>query len=193
MKRLFVIPLVGVMLAILAVPVLAEGNTDKIESSTGVSHINVLGTVESDNTVADVYSVDITWGNMHAVYVPRRTQVWDPTRHNYVDGDETTKWEWMSTTDKNLQPNQVKITNHSNVSIMCNLEFNHWIDFDSVSGSFSDNGKGGIGTAANYIDRTDEDSISQLTRSFYLTLSGSIPNGTDGSKIGEISITIDKQ
>ena len=58
MKRLFVIPLVGVMLAILAVPVLAEENSGTLTITTEPKAIDVLGKRDSNAIgAATIYSV----------------------------------------------------------------------------------------------------------------------------------------
>lgn len=185
MKRLFVIPLVGVMLAILAVPTLAEENAKKIQEDGGVADIAVKATYESSNTAAEVYSVDISWGNMHAIYAPNRTQVWNPSTRQYEStGEGVNPWSWKSSTINELKANQVKIVNRSNTVIACNLEFKPSEDFkDTLLGSFNDNGTCTLPSASS--DAT----LDGLSRSFFLTLSGTITNSTDGN-VGIIAVSI---
>ena len=185
MKRLFVIPLVGVMLAILAVPALAEENAKTIQEDGGVADIAVKATYESSNTAAEVYSVDISWGNMHAIYAPNRTQVWNPSKRLYEStGEGVNPWSWKSSTINELKANQVKIVNRSNTVIACNLEFKPSEDFkDTLLGSFNDNGTCTLPSASS--DAT----LDGLSRSFFLTLSGTITNSTDGN-VGIIAVSI---
>ena len=185
MKRLFVIPLVGVMLAILAVPALAEENAKTIQEDGGVADIAVKATYESSNTAAEVYSVDISWGNMHAIYAPNRTQVWNPSTRQYEStGESVNPWSWKSSTINELKANQVKIVNRSNTVIACNLEFKPSEDFkDTLLGSFNDNGTCTLPSASS--DAT----LDGLSRSFFLTLSGTITNSTDGN-VGIIAVSI---
>lgn len=185
MKRLFVIPLVGVMLAILAVPALAEENAKTIQEDGGVADIAVKATYESSNTAAEVYSVDISWGNMHAIYAPNRTQVWNPSTRQYEStGEGVNSWSWKSSTINELKANQVKIVNRSNTVIACNLEFKPSEDFkDTLLGSFNDNGTCTLPSASS--DAT----LDGLSRSFFLTLSGTITNSTDGN-VGIIAVSI---
>ena len=185
MKRLFVIPLVGVMLAILAVPALAEENAKTIQEDGGVADIAVKATYESSNTAAEVYSVDISWGNMHAIYAPNRTQVWNPSTRQYEStGEGVNPWGWKSSTINELKANQVKIVNRSNTVIACNLEFKPSEDFkDTLLGSFNDNGTCTLPSASS--DAT----LDGLSRSFFLTLSGTITNSTDGN-VGIIAVSI---
>ena len=185
MKRLFVIPLVGVMLAILAVPVLAEENMKTIQEDGGVADIAVKATYESSNTAAEVYSVDISWGNMHAIYAPNRRQVWNPSTRQYESvGESVNPWSWESSTINELKANQVKIVNRSNTVIACNLEFKPSEDFkNTLVGSFDDNGMCTLPSASS--DAT----LDGLSRSFFLTLSGTITNSTDGN-VGIIAVSI---
>ena len=185
MRRLFVIPLVGVMLAILAVPVLAEENMKTIQEDGGVADIAVKATYESSNTAAEVYSVDISWGNMHAIYAPNRRQVWNPSTRQYESvGESVNPWSWESSTINELKANQVKIVNRSNTVIACNLEFKPSEDFkNTLVGSFDDNGMCTLPSASG--DAT----LDGLSRSFFLTLSGTITNSTDGN-VGIIAVSI---
>ena len=65
MKRLFVIPLVGVMLAALAMPVLAEGRDTLLKTATPSQSIAVQGIYEKEEgSISEtVYSVDIRLTN----------------------------------------------------------------------------------------------------------------------------------
>ena len=97
MKRLFVILLVGVMLAILAVPALAEeGDSNKEtlrEQSTG-KNFSVYGTrVAKKPSSSTVYSVDIEWGSMKFNYFTGATEVWDPETHSFSDSGNTSSWK----------------------------------------------------------------------------------------------------
>lgn len=66
MRRLFVIQLVGVMLAILAVG------------------------------MATVFNVDIKWGSVRAIYSPNRTFIWNPdnlSETEITSGSHPWRWE----------------------------------------------------------------------------------------------------
>ena len=134
MKRLFVIPLVGVMLAILAVPALAEeGDSNKEtlrEQSTG-KNFSVYGTrVAKKPSSSTVYSVDIEWGSMKFNYFTGATEVWDPETHSFSDSGNTSSWKPAERGEGvELESNIVKITNHSNTPIECNLRFepSYWL------------------------------------------------------------------
>ena len=83
MKRLFVIPLVGVMLAALAMPVLAEGRDTLLKTATPSQSIAVQGIYEKEEgSISEtVYSVDIEWGSMEFVYSDSNVPKWDPRTH----------------------------------------------------------------------------------------------------------------
>ena len=192
MKMLFVIPLVGVMLAILAVPVLAEenGNMTKIDQDSGITNIDVYGSYEPDTSTIDVYSVDITWGNMHAVYAPNARQIWDPENHNYKPLGAENHWSWKTSSTAEIKPNEVKIVNHSNNVVKCTLEFQSLVG--TLQGEFTDNGNGVLYSAAAKEDDFSEATMATLTKQFFLTLSGSINTSSD-EPIGTISVSISKQ
>lgn len=134
MRRLFVIPLVGVMLAALAVPVLAEeGDSYKetlTDQATGKG-ISVYGTrVAKSTSSSTVYSVDIEWGSMKFDYSTNTTKTWDPETHSFSDNGNTSSWKpAVRGDDVELESNIIKITNHSNASIKCNLRFepSYWL------------------------------------------------------------------
>ena len=185
MRRLFVIPLVGIMLAALAVPALAEENTKTIQEDGGVADIAVKATYTSSSEAAEVYSVDISWGDMRAIYAPNRRQVWNPSTRTYdsVDGSAN-PWSWKPSTVEGLKTNEVKIVNRSNAVIACELNFNPKEDFrDTLSGTFANDGKCTLPSAASDAD------LDGLSKSFLLTLSGTITESTDGD-VGTISVSI---
>ena len=69
MKKFVAIPLVAVMLAALAVPVLAEGNSATATESTQPTPITIQGKYDGEKGTATVFSVDIKWGSMRAIYM----------------------------------------------------------------------------------------------------------------------------
>lgn len=192
MKRLFVIPLVGVMLAILAVPVLAEGNGNmtKIDQDGGITNIDVYGSYEPDNATIDVYSVDITWGSMQAVYAPNARQIWDPESHTYKPLSEGNNWIWKGSSTTELKPNEVKIVNHSNKVVNCTVSFQTLVD--TLQGEFTNGGTATLSSGSFNEGNFSEAVMEKLTSSFFLTLSGSISSSRD-DPIGTISVSINQQ
>ena len=199
MKRLFVIPLVSVMLAILAVPALAEENAKTIQEDGGVADIAVKATYESSNTAAEVYSVDIKWGNMHAIYQAERTRTWDPETLEVTElTDSDSKWTWdTSTSSDELAANQIAITNHSNTGITCTVQF---IPEENLSGKITGvvtNEAGNqeesiwIKSATEAVGADLAEKLSSVTKSGYLKLSGTLNSDqSDFQKIGTILVTL---
>ena len=139
MKRLFVIPLVGVMLAALAVPVLAEGNTGTLTIPTESQNIEVQGRYDDTTGAITTFSVDIKWGNMNAIYAPNRTKEWDSDTLTFKDvsaSNATNPWTWDRTTSSNgVEPNEISITNKSSTNITCTLQFQKNSEFPKVDGT----------------------------------------------------------
>ena len=96
-KRVLAIPLAGVMLAALAVPALAEENSGILMYSTDTTAIPIQGKYDETKDALIVFSVDIKWGNMKAVYAPNRTEIWNPDTLEVSTvasgGDNAWTWE----------------------------------------------------------------------------------------------------
>ena len=204
MKKLFVIPLVGVMLTILAVPVLAEENSTTATETTEPTPITIQGKYDGASGTATVFSVDIKWGSMRAIYSPNRTSIWNPndlSETEIASGSNPWRWEEKKSSDS-LQTNEIAITNRSNTSITCSFAF-------QSEGEFSDSGIGasvttpatgniseepnsfGIGTALNARGNTTDEKLKNLTRSGFVTLTGELSQSvTEFKTIGTISVTI---
>lgn len=201
MKKFIAIPLVAVMLAALAVPVLAEENTGKLTTTTEPTQIDVEGKyVDTTGAATNVYSVDIKWGSMKAIYAPGRKKEWDPEQLTFTDiGGTPNPWTWDRTTSSNgLEPNQVAITNKSSASITCDLTFNHDSNFQNITGTITRDQAGTdtkssftITSAANMSDKTLTDKLAAVTSSGYLQLSGTLTSDQyDFQKIGTILVTL---
>ena len=143
MKKFVAIPLVAVMLAALAVPALAEGTSTLTEIATPSQTIPVMGKyVDKGDTIpsSTVYSVDIEWGSMEFIYAKSNKLTWDPTQHASV-GKASAKWEVPEGKSSNgLAANEIRLTNHSNTSVVARLDFNPEEKFqteNSGGGEFS--------------------------------------------------------
>lgn len=200
MKKFIAIPLVAVMLTALAVPVLAEENTGKLTTTTEPTQIDVEGKyVDTTGAATDVYSVDIKWGSMKAIYAPGRKKEWDPEKLTFTDiGGTPNPWTWDRTTSSNgLEPNQVAITNKSSASITCDLKFDHDSNFENITGTITSDQAGTdikssfiIRSAAN-ITGSQMEKLEAVTSSGYLQLSGTLTsNQSDFQKIGTILVTL---
>ena len=200
MKKFIAIPLVAVMLAALAVPALAEENTGKLTTTTEPTQIDVFGKRDTDTTGAGtVYSVDIKWGNMHAIYQAERTRTWDPETLEVTElTDSDSKWTWdRSTSSDELAANQIAITNHSNTGITCTVQF---IPEENLSGKITGvvtNEAGNqeesiwIKSATEAVGADLAEKLSSVTKSGYLKLSGTLNSDqSDFQKIGTILVTL---
>ena len=201
MRKLFVIPLVGVMLAALAVPVLAEEteNSGTLTITTDSKEIDVFGKRDEDaRGAATVYSVDIKWGNMKAIYTPERSKKWNPDTLTFTNlSDSDSKWTWDDTTSSNgLASNQIALTNHSNAEITCTFEFSPEDNFADIRGEITnqqDDNKNTltIQSAENATGTTIEEKLSQVTRSGFLQLSGTLESSqNEFQKIGKVLLTL---
>lgn len=109
MKKLFAVLLAVVMMATMSVSAFAA-ETNKGEGSYDVS---VSGTYVPAN-VADVISVDISWGAMNFTYTAPSLGTWNPDSHTYTGG---TEGGWS--TDKP----SITVTNHSNAAVEASFRF----------------------------------------------------------------------
>lgn len=199
MRRLFVIPLVGVMLAILAVPVLAEGNTGTLTIPTEPQNIEVQGRYDDTTGAITTFSVDIKWGNMKAIYAPHRTKEWDSDNLTFKDvsaSSEDNPWTWDRTTSSNgVEPNEISITNKSSTNITCTLQFQSDPEVPGVNGTILN--KSGD-TQSNFSIMSAEklsgdinSKLQEVTMSGFLQLSGELtPAQNEFQKIGTILVIL---
>ena len=189
MKRLFVIPLVGVMLTALAVPALATDTLTKPETGTS---FEVLGQYRESDTSETVYSVDIEWGSMKATYTKYNASTrWNPTTHKYDSAGSSGYgvWEW-DTSINGLDGNEIKITNHSDPGVACILSFLASEDF-SGTGSFEGTDEDGKLTLWPGSSSIGDPTDLRLTKRTHLTLTGNVPSSySDHQSLGIVSITI---
>ena len=196
MKKFVAIPLVAVMLAALAAPALAEEGSENVNTSSGTpTQISVQGKYDPTTAATTVYSVDIKWGNMKAIYAPDRTKEWNPETLTFTDIEGAhNPWTWDRTTSSNgLEPNQVAITNKSSTNITCNLSFSS--ELSGVNGEIV--GKTGESQdtftilSATGETGTIAEKLAKTTASGFLKLSGSLSSDQDDFKeIGTIAVTI---
>ena len=199
MRRLFVIPLVGVMLAALAVPVLAEENENSgtLTIPTESKEIEVLGKYEETTGAITMFSVDIKWGNMKAIYAPQRTKEWDPDTLTFNDIEGSTNpWTWDRTTSSNgVEPNEISITNKSSTSITCKLQFQKDPEASEVNGTIlnksGDEQEDFNIISAEKLTGNRDEKLPQITTSGFLQLSGQLNSSQSNfQKIGSILVTL---
>lgn len=197
MKKFIAIPLVAVMLAALAVPALAEEGSANATISTEPTAITVQGKYDGGTTTATVFSVDIKWGSMKAVYSPNRSAVWNPdtlTEETIDAGSSHWRWE-QGTSSDGLKTNEIAITNRSNAPVTCTFDFQAELEFDGITATVhSDDATEAVNT---FGIRTAQDAVAQnkvndLTRSGFVTLSGELRENqaSDFTKIGTLCVTL---
>lgn len=201
-KRVLAIPLAGVMLAALAVPALAEENSGILMYSTDTAAIPIQGKYDETKDALIVFSVDIKWGNMKAVYAPNRTEIWNPDTLEVSTvasgGDNAWTWE-QSASLSGLDPNEITITNHSNETINCKFDYNPADGFENVTATVvhTDTNNRDIENAfsiknARLADGTTlDEKLKDVTKSGFVTLTGSMDSSkTSFQTIGTISVTL---
>lgn len=168
MKRLSIICL-SILLA-MSLSVTAWAVT---KEELGETKIPVTATYQENNTMKDVYSVDITWGSMDFIYQVGSGS-WNPSTHSYSSSEG-----WVYAEDAN----KITIVNHSNVSVKCSLEYQSLAN--TVSGDFSQ-------ADITLPSAEGTNSNNPPTDSATLTLDGALSKGTSEAKIGTITVTIAK-
>lgn len=191
-KRVFAIPLAGIMLAALAVPALArEGDISEgeITKTATPQEIQVRGQHASAGSEEDiVYSVDVEWGSMTFDYVSNASKIWNPETHTYSDGTASSRWRPAAKEDGAvLDSNAIKVTNHSNTEVTCSFDFqaSQWFadDYEPV-GTFDHTSL----TLATGVGKTRENADFKETK---LTItSKEIEADRELNQIGTISVTI---
>lgn len=193
MKKFVAIPLVAVMLAALAVPALAEGKSTLTEIAISSQTIPVMGKYEDEGdagSASTVYSVDIEWGSMEFIYAKSNKLTWDPTQHASV-GTVSTKWKVPEGKSSNgLASNEIRLTNHSNASVVARLDFNPEETFQAEH-------NGGGNFSKDHIQLADASRVTAVSDAPTETVTF-MPTGTLSEKqatltnIGNISVSLEQ-
>lgn len=193
MKKFIAIPLVAVMLAALAVPALAEEKSTLTEIATPSQSIPVMGRYENEGDTSPsstVYSVDIEWGSMEFIYAKSTELTWDPTQHASV-GTPSTKWTVPEGKSNNgLAANEIRLTNHSNASVVARLDFNPEETFQAEH-------NGGGNFSKDHIQLADASHVTAVSDAPTETVTF-MPTGTLSEEqttltnIGNISVSLEQ-
>lgn len=104
--------------------VYAETPDGTITAMPDSKTITVTGSYVGTGELLDTYSVDIEWGAMNFTYNAEGNRTWDKQTHTYS----------VSSTDGwTAEGNIVKVTNHSNVPV--NVDFN--FEKSNVNGTYT--------------------------------------------------------
>lgn len=186
MKSFAVIPLVGIMLATLAMPALAKDTLTDIKSS---KTLEVRGQRTSESgTSSIVYSVDIEWGSMYFNYCTTTSQTWNPDLHSYSSASSSSNWYPAAVQEEGaLESNVIKVTNHSNTDVTCNFSFivATWFKEEcNGSGTFEHEE-----LLLNTAENTPVDGADSKSTALNIT-SGNVPDSQDISLLGKVLITL---
>lgn len=168
MKKLFALL---TALVIAAAPVTAFALT-----SGDTREIPVLAKYSGGTTTPDVYSVNISWGNMKFTYSEGSSRRWDPDTHQYSTGSAKSSWKADGST--------VTVTNHSNVDVTVEFSYAPVAQYQAVTGTLSTTSKTLNAGQVGEFDKAD--SVTST-----LTLSGTLPSSvTDFAQVGTITVSI---
>ena len=99
--------------------------------TTGTAYVSAE--FQDAGTIAPVYSVTISWGDMAFVYTDTTAYAWDVAAHTYTHaGDLTGTWA-----PKNDGDDVVTVTNHSNVPVSAALTYTPAAAYSDFSGSLA--------------------------------------------------------
>lgn len=167
MKKLFAL-LTALVIAAAPVTAFALGSNE-------TQDIQVMAKYSGGTTTPDVYSVNISWGNMKFTYSEGSSRSWDPDTHQYSTSS-TKSWR--------ADGNTVTVTNHSNVDVTVRFSYAPVEKYKAVTGQLS--------TTSETLDAGVENqpaSADSVTST--LTLSGALPSSvTEFAHVGTITVSI---
>lgn len=182
MKKIFALILTVAL--VLSMGTISAFAASPITTATGSDSATVKGTYSAAGG-SDVYSVDITWGNMEFTY-NAGTQVWNTTTHEW-DLTGTPSW-----TVANAADNKIEIKSHSSKTVTATLSFAA-NSIAGLTGSFMDASTGGTAIPSNQFAITASAATANATPDAiaYLQLSGgSVAVGADDVTIGTVTVTL---
>lgn len=151
---------------------------------------DVYATYQEASAADIVYSIDITWGDMHFNYKESSNGTWDPVTLKYTDSTVEGWYPANEATETSLASNEIKIVNRSNANVSCSFEFDD-NDCDELRGGdhyFSLNGKE---IKSNIIEINSATSGQATTELLALNLTGTPNDKTmHNANVGQITIEI---
>lgn len=176
MKKMLVLFLSAVLALSLSVTVWAASGYSYGTSDDSTTTIPVQGTYQpATGESTPVYSVDISWGSMEFIYQGDK-RTWDPATHEYKN--DSGRWTCTDEADA------IKITNHSNASVNCNIQYTPNAAYEEVTGTISN--------PTLTFESAERKAIGapSLTNTVTLTLTGVLPENTTNQVIGQITVTV---
>lgn len=148
---------------------LSDGQSSKID-------VNAKYTENVD--MPEVYSVDVTWGEMQFIYSADGEKTWNPDTHTY---DINVTYSWSA------NDNEITVTNHSNAAVKADFTYASKPAFQTVTGSLSSDSitlpsaEGKALTDASLVGKTE------------LTLGGALADvETSFKNVGTVTVAISK-
>lgn len=158
----------GISMNVVAANGLGTGGTDSAE---------VTGTYQAGQKAGTVYSVDITWENLEFTYKGADEGTWNPKTHQY-DGKAEAGWVDGTGT--------ISVTNHSNTDITASASYQAEKGFEEATMNFSED-QVNVESADNGVDGA---AGTPVEKTISVTPSGTLPEGTTETAIGNITIAI---
>lgn len=179
MKKFFALALALVMICALSVTCFAAIGRDGTGSETATVKANYTAGALS----ADVYGVDVKFGDMTFTYTAQGQGTWDPADHTYKNLPDAT---WVGNTNTS---GDVTVTNHSNVDINVTVAYaDNTNDDDTIAGKFDE----GAATITFALDKGVLNKYDEAdSKTVKLTLSGDIT--ADNNNLGTVTVTIAKK
>ena len=145
-------------------------------TSGGTDSAEVKGTYSSEATVT-VYSVDIAWEGLSFTYNGAFEGNWNPETHEYEDA-ASAGWAAGNGT--------ITVPNHSNTDITATPSYTAEPGYESAGMNFSTSALQ-VATADNGVDGAAGSAVVDMIT---VTPTGSLPEGTEDTTIGTITLTI---
>ena len=146
------------------------------ENYNSKKQVDVKATYQ-ENARVTVYSVDISWSELTFTYNAGSEGEWNPDTHTYENATEA-RW--------NESKGVIIVNNRSNADIVAIPSYSAAKGYESVNMDFSTNTLK-IPTADNGVDGGAGKVVSG---EIIVTPNGTLPKGTNGAKIGTITIAI---
>lgn len=125
MKKLIAAVMALILIAAMSTSVFALGDT---LSDGGKAEIAVNAKYSENVDMPEVYSVDVTWGEMQFIYSADGEKTWNPGTHTY---DINVTYSWSA------NDNEITVTNNSNAAVKADFTYASKPGYSTVTGALS--------------------------------------------------------
>lgn len=136
----------------------------------------VKGTYEPGTSGGSIYSVDITWKDLSFTYNGASQGTWNPATHQY---DNSAPAGWAEGTGT------ITVTNHSNAAITATPSYTPKTEYNTAGIDF-----GVESLVLETADNGGSEAGTPTSGTISVTPTGTLPEGTSNTVIGEIKVTI---